>query len=179
MKTVLKFSGIISAVIAIVAFILLLATPALSYTVASNFSADKTVTNVSGTLAIFGGEQKTFLGTFKWYPTWAGLLAFILIIVALVILCCAIILPLLKVKALEKFAGVLNLVAVISLILAGIFAFCIVAAYKAANGDASGASFLGTASYSIGAGWVIAGILSIVAGVFAVLPAAFDFLGKK
>ena len=179
MKTLLKYSGIISAVLAIVAFILLLATPALSYTVASNFSSDKSVTEVAGTLAIFGGEQKMFLGTFKWYPTWAGLLAFIFIIVALIILICAIILPLLKVKALDKFAGALNLVAVISLILAGIFAFCIVAAYKAANGDASGAGFLTTASYSIGAGWVIAGILSIVAGVFAVLPAATDFISKK
>ena len=178
MKTVLKFSGIISAVIAIVAFILILACPGVI--TKGNFSGNE-VQN-SGTLCIFGGEGKGIILTYKYSATWAGLLAFILIIVALVILCCAIILPLLKVKVLDKFAGVLNLVAVISLILAGIFAFCIVAAFKAANRDGVASAYgvtVNTLTFSIGAGWVIAGILSIVAGVFAVLPAAFDLFGKK
>lgn len=178
MKTVLKFSGIISAVIAIVAFILILACPGVI--TKGNFSGNEV--QYSGTLCIFGGEVKGIILTYKYSATWAGLLAFILIIVALVILCCAIILPLLKVKVLDKFAGVLNLVAVISLILAGIFAFCIVAAFKAANGDGVASAYgvtVNTLTFSIGAGWVIAGILSIVAGVFAVLPAAFDLFGKK
>ena len=173
MKTLLKYSGIISAVLAIVAFILLLATPAFTYTVKDNILGTKKSADIAGATAIFGGTDA------KYAATWAGLLAFILIIVALVILICAIVLPLLKVKALDKFAGALNLVAVISLILAGVFAFCIVAAFKAANGDASGSSWIGSATYTIGAGWVIAGIIAIVAGVFAILPAACDFISKK
>lgn len=173
MKVVLKFSGIISAVLAIVAFILLLATPGVKYTASVALLGSGTA-EVAGTACIFGGTDA------KYASTWAGLLAFILVIVALVILCAGIILPLLKVKALDKFAGVLNLVAVVSLIVAGIFAFCIVAAFKAANGDASGSiANLASASYSIGAGWVISGILLIAAGVFAVLPAVADFRSKK
>ena len=177
MKVLLKYSGIISAVLAIVAFILLLATPGVNVK-ASNFVTGAKTYNISGTTSIFGGSKAEFA------PTWAGLLAFILILVALLILCCAIVLPLLKIKASNKVAGALNLVAVIALILAGVFAFCVVAAFKAANGDNThSASLFGfsisEAKYVIGAGWVIAGILSICAGVFAILPAAADFVSKK
>ena len=172
MKTLLKYSGIISAVLAIVAFILLLATPGVILTLKSS-NADY---DASGAVCIFGGDFKTTIFLYKCVATWAGLLAFILIIVALVILICAIVLPLLKVKALDKFAGALNLVAVISLILAGVFAFCIVAAFKSANKDVI---VFNLYDVTIGAGWVIAGIIAIVAGVFAILPAACDFISKK
>jgi len=174
MKTVLKYSGIISAVLAIVAFILLLATPGVKYTMSSGLIGSSGTTSVAGTACIFGGTDA------KYSSTWAGLLAFILVVVALVILIAAIILPMLKVKALDKFAGVLNIVAVLSLICAGIFAFCIVAAFKAANGDGSinGGSIL-QANYSIGAGWVISGIILIAAGAFAVAPTIADFASKK
>ena len=180
MKTLLKFSGIISAVLAIVAFILLLATPGVTITAKENIFGSKDTSTVAGTFCIFGGKEKIneYL-SINYAATWAGVLAFILILVALVILICAIILPLLKVKALDKFAGVLNLVAVISLILAGVFAFCIVAAFKAANKVKDASNFLGSSTYGIGAGWVVVGIIAIVAGVFAVLPAASDFISKK
>lgn len=175
MKTVLKYSGIISAVLAIVAFILLLATPGVKYTTTQNvIGSSSSTTSIAGTACIFGGTDA------KYASTWAGLLAFILVVVALVILCAGIILPMLKVKALDKFAGVLNLVAVLSLICAGIFAFCIVAAFKSANGDVGfsiGNALSGT--YSIGAGWVISGIILIAAGALAVAPTIADFASKK
>jgi len=167
MKTVLKFSGIIAFVLAVVAFILMMATTSVVYSIGSNS------TSVSGTVGIFGGTDA------KYAAPWAGLIAWILIIVALLILCSAIVLPLLKVKALDKFAGLLNLVAVIALVVAGVFMFLEVTAWKAANGDLSFSAFGVNGSYSLGAGWVIAGIISIVAGVVAVLPAAADFLDKK
>lgn len=169
MKTLLKYSGIISAVLAIVAFILLLVTPGVS---GKNAVGS---TDFVGAACIFGGDVKDGIVVFPCSGTWAGILAFILIIVALVILICAIVLPLLKVKAFTKVAGALNLVAVIALILAGIFAFCIVGAFTSVNTDLVFKGY----NYSIGAGWVIAGILSIVAGVFAILPAAVDFVSKK
>ena len=175
MKVVLKYSGIISFVLAVVAFILLLATPGVKYTTSQNIIGNSSGTySVAGTACIFGGTDA------KYASTWAGLLAFILVIIALIILCAGIILPLVKVKALDKFAGILNLVAVASLIVAGVFAFCIVAAFKAANGDASGSISVGgidlaKATYSLGIGWIISGILLIASGVFAVLPAIADF----
>jgi hypothetical protein len=129
--------------------------------------------NIEGTTCIFGKTTSTFGVEVKLYATWAGLLAFILVVVALVILLAAFILPLLKVKALDKFAGVLNLVAVVSLIVAGVFMFCIIPAYEAANG-----AFV-FVEPGIGAGWVIGAILAIVGGFVAILPAVFDFLGKK
>lgn len=161
MKTFLKFSGIISFVLAVVAFILFLATPGLAYK-NGNLSY-----SIQGTVAIFGGT----VNYVKYAATWAGLLVFILTIVALIILCAGIVLPLLKVKALDKFAGILNLVAVVCLVLAGIFAFCIVAAFKGANSV--------VLDYGIGAGWVIAGIISIVAGCIACAPAIVDLTSKK
>ena len=175
MKTVLKFSGIIAFVLAVVAFILMMATTSVVYTTNVNvpgLGSGSHSSSVSGTVGIFGDDH--------FAAPWAGLIAWILIIVALLILCSAIVLPLLKVKALDKFAGILNLVAVIALVVAGVFMFLEVTAWTAANGD--GSYSLGSAlngSYSLGAGWVIAGIISIVAGVVAVLPAAADFLDKK
>ena len=175
MKTVLKYSGIISAVLAIVAFILLLATPGVKYTTTQNvIGSSSSTTSIAGTVCIFGGTDA------KYASTWAGLLAFILVVIALVILIAAIILPMLKVKALDKFAGVLNLVAVLSLICAGIFAFCIVAAFKAANGDVGfSIGNAVSATYSIGAGWVISGIILIAAGALAIAPTIADFVSKK
>lgn len=177
MKTVLKFSGIIAFVLAVVAFILMMATTSVVYTTNVNvpgIGSGSHSSTASGIVGIFGGTDAGYAAP------WAGLIAWILIIVALLILCSAIVLPLLKVKALDKFAGLLNLVAVIALVVAGVFMFLEVTAWTAANGD--GSYSLGSAlngSYSLGAGWVIAGIISIVAGVVAVLPAAADFLDKK
>lgn len=160
MKTFLKFSGVIALALGVVALILMLVSPGI---VADNLV--NALYDFSGTTCIFGKGD-------YFAPTWAGLLAFILVVVALVILLAAFILPLLKVKALDKFAGVLNLVAVVSLIVAGVFMFCIVPAYEAANGGLPG-------NPGVGAGWVIGAILAIVGGFVAIAPAAADFISKK
>ena len=171
MKKVLKFSPICAAVIAIISFILMMATAALhaeTDVLGSTVSSD-----IAGTTAIFGKTTSTAFGDVVTKLSWAGLLAWILVIVAIVILLAGFILPLLKVHALDKFVGVFNLVAVVALVLAGVFMFIIVPTFAAANGweNANG--------WSIGAGWVIGGILAIVAGVVAILPTAMDFIGEK
>lgn len=174
MKNVLKFSGVIAAVLAIVSFILLLACPSVTATVTVlGYSSTSSYSGISG---IFGGGTTTIGDTtteIDAAAVWTGILAFVLILVALVIIIAGIVLPLLKVTALEKVAGILNLVAVICLILAGVFTFCEVPAFVSANGGSS------TDGFALGAGWIFSGILSIVAGVFAILPAAFDFIGGK
>lgn len=169
MKKFLKYSGIIAAILAIVAFILMLACPAVR-------SGDDIV--AKGTTVLFGKKETstvlgvTFTGETK--LAWSALVGWIFVIVALIILLLGIILPLVKVTALEKFAGVLNLVAVVLLIVAGVFAFISLSVFCTANGLDSVPE-----KWSLGAGWVIAGILAIVGGVVAILPAVVDLIGKK
>jgi amino acid transporter len=105
--------------------------------------------------------------------TWSAIIAWILMMAAVVILLLGVILPLFKVKALTKFAGLLNLIVVIALVVAGIFMFIQVPTFLGAAGrsDASG--------YALGAGWIISAIVAIVAGVCAILPAAVDLASKK
>ena len=172
MKKVLQFAGLISLVLAVVAFVLMLATPAIVLTSGNNQYIYK------GTVVLFGSKEAiTFagfnLGTAETKLAPLALIAFILVIVGLVIVALGVILPLLKVKALEKFAGILNLVALVCFVLAGIFMFCVVPNFFAAN-EADVPNSAG-----IGAGWVIGGILAIAAGAFAILPAAAAFFAKK
>ena len=163
MKKVLKYSGIISLILAAIAFILMMATNA----VIQGSGSVQVVT--AGTTAIFG--KSGTLVDMK--PSVLALLGWILILVGLIIVLLGVILPLLKVTALEKFAGILNLAAVICFVLGGIFMFLVVPTFYGAN-DMDVPN-----NASIGAGWVIGGILAIAGGVFAILPAAMDFIGKK
>lgn len=166
MKKYLKYSGIIAALFAVVAFILMMATPGMKYV------SGNSVYNYPGTLVIFGGTQEGLLLNIEYKLAATALIAWILILAAVVILLLGVILPLLKVNALQKFAGVLNLVAVIALVVGGILLFFSKAAFISVNE-------MSTDNAHLGGGWVAAGILAIFAGCFAILPAAFDFIGKK
>lgn len=175
MKKFLKFSGFVAAVLGIVAFILVMAAPAL---IVKNSLG---TASFDGIVAIFGKKEGLTAADALYLTNSDGvivlaplaLIGWILLLSALLIVLIGIILPLLKVHALDKIAGVLNLIAVGAFIVAGIFFFTVVGNLFAANGRdiANGAA--------IGAGWVIAGILAILAGVCAILPAAVDFIGKK
>ena len=177
MKKALKFSGLVAAVLATLAFILMMFTPALTAKGAltgGNYE-------LAGTAAIFGkaddltlGEAAVFCNKDGVIPaTWSAITAWILMMAAVVILLLGVILPLFKVKALTKFAGLLNLIVVVFLVLAGTFMFIQVPTFLAFAGksDASG--------YALGAGWIISAIIAIVAGVCAILPAAVDLASKK
>ena len=169
MKKYLKFAGAVAFVFALVAFILMMATHSL-------VAKDNSGTWFSGISAIFGNGRLAlagFEGDSDAKLAWTALIAWILELVALLILCAGVVLPLLKVKALDKFAGVLNLVAVIALVTAGILTFLTVPVFGAAN------DWNSTKDWLLGAGWVVAGILAIIGGAIAILPAAVDFLGKK
>ena len=167
MKTFLKFSGAISALLALVTFILMMATPSVVYTE----NVLKTIHEIPGVNGIFGSAD--------YGPAWAGLLAWIFVLVSLLILVAGVVLPLLKVKGIEKIAGILNLVAVLLLVTAGIFMFCEAPAFTAVAGDASFSWGGAAGGYGLGAGWVIGAILSIGAGAIALLPTIMDFVSKK
>ncbi len=169
MKKLLQFSGLISLVLAIVAFILMMATNA----VIQGSGNLQVVT--AGTTAIFGKSENIIGGlnsVTKASPL--ALIGWILMIVGMIIVCLGVVLPLLKINALEKFSGILDIVALACFVVAGIFMFLVVPTFWAANSDADLPN-----NISIGAGWVIGGILAIVAGAFAILPAVAAFLGKK
>ena len=175
MKKALKFSGLAALVFALVAFILLMASHSVVY-------ADNTANWYSGISAVFGNgtAQVDVMGWSKSGAVdaklaWPALIGWILILVAMIILCAGVVLPLLKVKALDKFAGVLNLVAVGSLVAAGILIFFTEPAFGAAN-EWSEESIK---AWTLGGGYIAAGILAIVGGALAILPAAVDFIGKK
>ena len=115
MKKALKFSGLAALVFALVAFILLMASHSVVY-------ADNTANWYSGISAVFGNgtAQVDIMGWSKSGAVdaklaWPALIGWILVLVAMIILLAGVVLPLLKIKALDKFAGVLNLVAVASL----------------------------------------------------------------
>lgn len=163
MKKLLKYSGFISLVLVVVAFILMMATDSVIVG-SGNFQI-----HYSGVNAIFGNKDSYLAPN----PSVLALLAWIFILAGLVIVLLGIILPLLKINTLQKFAGVLNLVAVLLFVVAGVFMFIVVPTFASAN------SWGSTNDVYIGAGWVIGGILAIVGGVFAILPAVADFLGKK
>jgi hypothetical protein len=168
MKKVLQFAGLISLVLGVVAFILMMATPAVIQPLVGD-----TQTVYAGTTAIFGKTDSTILGDVVTKPSVLALIGWILLLVAMIIVALGVILPLFKVKALEKFSGILDIVSLACFVVGGIFMFLVVPTFYSANGWDVGDKT------QIGAGWVIGGIIAIAAGAFAILPAAAAFFGKK
>ena len=153
MKKFLEISGFVALLVAIVGFVLMMATPAIV-----TKDADVLIT---GTEAIFGSKYTE--------PATLALLAWIFGLLAILVLAAALILPLLKVKVLDKYIGFINLGICLFFVLVGIFMFCVRASWANSNINAG----------YIGAGWVIGGILFFVAGGVLMLPAILSLVKKK
>ena len=172
MKNVLKFSGAIAFVLGLVAFILMMATNSI-VSLGDNLSGF-----YSGTAALFGnGSYKLASGggslvlDFSGTLAWNALLGWIFTICGLLLTCFGLILPFLKNKTLDKFAGLLNLIGVALFAVGGVLLFFTVPAFAAAND-------VNLDKWGLGAGWVIAGILYLVAAGFAALPVVAQILKK-
>ena len=166
MKKVLPFAGLIAFVLALVAFILLMATPGI---VATNGDGA-----VKGTIAIFGGNEKIWGAlAIEYKGSVLALIGWILLLVGLLAACAGAIGGLLKVKALQNLGTVFALVAAGCFLVAGIFFFLVVPTWYAAN-DLNVPD-----NVAIGAGWVVAAILTLVAAAAAALPVILRLLGKK
>ena len=185
MKKFLQFSGLIAAVIAIAGFVLMMACPSVKDPVYIGEKLLGTIV-IPGTSGIFGGDwpstgNATVDAVLKYFgatinPTPSAIIAFVLMIVGMAILVIGAILPILKIKALNKFAGLLNLIAVLALVAAGVLIFVQIPCFLGAQ--AAEGSEVSTEGWKLGAGWLIAGICAIVAGVLAIAPAFADFLAK-
>ena len=173
MKKFLQYSGIISAVLALVGFILLIACNGVvfkGYESYTYYNAGATLFG-SGKFSI-GDSNGVIVSNFNGQPSGAALVAWIFSLVALLALICGVVLPLLKVKLSAKVFGIVNLCAVVLLVTAGIVVFFTVPSFKGNNG-------LSSEDLALGAGYVIAGILYIVGGAVAICPAVVDFISKK
>ena len=153
MKKFLEFAGFCALGLALVGFILMMATPAVV-----TKDADALL---KGTEAIFGGKN--------FDPVILALLAWIFGLLGILVLCALVVLPLLKIKALDKFAGLIAFGLCALFLVVGIFMFCVRAS---ANADS-----LFNIGY-IGAGWVIGGILFVLAGLVVALPGLMKLLKK-
>ena len=157
MKKFLQFSGLIAAALALAAFIFLLAGNGLIYK-SGNFSHV-----IPGTNVIFGGDYDLAA---------TALIGWILVLLSMLALLVVSVLPLLKVKALDKFAGLITLCAAGLLLVAAILIFCSKAAFVGANGSLFD-------NYSLTFAFVFAGILSVLGACVAALPAVMNLVGKK
>ena len=170
MKTFLKYSGFLAAVIAVVGFILMMTTPAFAY-----FPKDSDPLYITSTQALFGEDTFALgLKTGHINAVWSATLGWILAIVGVVALICGVILPLLK---LEKFAGLVNLIALCALVIGGVFVFISQPCTFTLKGASEASEVY--KDYALNATWVIAGILYLVAGGLAIFPTAMDIFGGK
>ena len=165
LKKILPFTGLIAAVLAIVTLILMMACPVGVYTASSG---DKSY--VSGIAAIFGETKELGFGISSTIKLgWAGLLGWILIVVAILALIVAAVLQFVLKKK-PQLGSILAIVAGVCAIVAGIFCFCGLAAVNSANvTEVSGTKIYMFNDYNLGAGWVIAGILGLCAGGVALI----------
>lgn len=173
MKKALKFAGLAAFVLALVAFILLMATNGVLFKYEGTLVSGES--SAAGTTVLFGKTEHTVLGDLVTKAAPMALIGWILIILALVALCLGVILPLLKVKGSEKLAGLLNMAAALVLVVAGVLLFFTVSSFTSANEVNKEL----VKYYHLGGGWIVAAILAILGGVVAVVPACVDFLGKK
>lgn len=159
MKKFLKYVGLGSVLLAVIALILILSTPVATIKVGSS------TLSTSGTYAIFGHKGGSPLDP-DISLAWTGLLAFIFIVLATLAEVVVVVLPLLKVNALAKVEKFVHLGVALLLLVAGIFVFCTKGALSAANSN-----FFD--DYTIGAGFVIAGILLVLGSLTALVPVLF------
>ena len=151
--------------LAVVALVLLMATPGVKYSLSTLIGGVENP--IAGIACIFGSSDP------KVNLTWTGLLSFIFIAVAILLLCVLCVFLVTKKKF--AFANLCKIIIAGLLIAAGVFVFFTVPAFTGANGDGSfAAGSIANAKYSIGAGWVIGAIVSIAAGAIAGVEVALD-----
>lgn len=112
-------------------------------------------------------------------PTFAGLTAFLLMVISLCLILSGIVLPLLKFKDFSNLSSIFNFVAVGLLFISGILILNIVPSYISAAGDNSfAAEILDSGYYTIGIYWIFSGVLSLIASLFNIIPSICNLVIK-
>lgn len=162
MKIFLKYANFIAAGLLLLAFIFTLAFPGVIQVFKTGSTT--TTTPFAGGQCIFGG------GDMSLKATWVGIISFIFVILALLATAALIILPLLKITALDKYATLITYAVAALVFLTGIFTFCIVPAFCGANGVEGIKTSYSTGYFAIGGGWFFAGIFYILSALSSVAP---------
>ena len=159
MKNYLKYTGVCAAILAIVSFILILCTAAIK--------SDTLLGDIDGEDALFGFKVLTV----EYKGASAGIFGFILLLASIILLVVGAILPALN-KHFNGIAGILNLIAAIALIVAGIFILCTKNSWYDVNKDNLASA---KSAFDLSVTYAISGVIAIVAGCIAALPAISDF----
>ena len=172
MKKYLRFANLAAALLALVGFILIMATHI------ANYKNGNLTGYYEGANAIFGAGKvsssyggTTVTSNFDEKLAWSGLLAWIFALLAILALVVVGVLPLLKVSALAKVEGFVVLGAAALLLIAAIFVFVTKSVFFSVNE-------YNATNFSVGAGWVIGGVLFILAAAVAACPVVLKLLGK-
>ena len=182
LKKLFKYAPICALVLAIAAFIFMMAAHSLEYHASGSLGSGAAW--FSGAAVIFGkgpmwssvsilGFGGSGDGTFEGTLAWNALLAFIFFIVALIALLVSAVSVFVKINVLEKFGGIIALVAAGLLLVGGIFLFFTLASFSAAN------EWNSVSGWNLGFGWVFAGSLAILGGVVSAFPAVLALIEKK
>lgn len=174
MKKLLKFAPLCALLLAIVAFILVLATHSIEYSngnLKGWYDGPAALFGKGKSLGAWGGLS--VVGEFEGKAAWNAVLAFIFFIIALVALLLSSVMVFIKIKALEKFGGIIALVAGGLLLVGGIFLFFTLPAFAAAN------EWNNTNNFALGGGWVVAAILALIGGIVSACPAVLALVEKK
>lgn len=165
MKKVVKFTGFCAALLILIAFILQLSTKAVTFSDSIlGLTLSGSLSGVEGTFGKSADEIKA---------TWSAIVAFVLLILVFLTFVCTTLLPLLKVKVSDKILAICNCAAVVLAIVAAIFLFIEVPCFLKANDIDTKDGF------SLGAGWIVAGILSILGGLVGAISPVFALIGHK
>lgn len=159
-------AGPLAMVLILVAFILQMATPGIH--ISGTFLIWNVSNDIDGVKIIFGSSDP------KAVLSWSALIAWIFFILTFAVLAALLVFDIIKFAGVEKAAKKMNmdaakllliirLAVAVLLIVAAIFIFIAVPTFASAN-DAS------TNGLSLNAGWIIAGILAILAAIAVPLP---------
>ena len=158
MKKYIPFLAICSFILGVVAFVLMMTTNAV---VRDSLAYE-------GTTVLFGKTTNLYVVDVYTHGAPVALVAWILLIVAMLTSAIASILPLALPKH-KSLAGVANALTFAMLLTSGV----LVLFTKNSFGSANGADF---SSWNLGGGYITASILSFVGAGTSAIPAAFAFL---
>ena len=175
MKKALKFASLCAGLLAIAAFVLLIATESLTHTYTALSVSFHDL--YSAPAVLFGNGNMVIANVsanFEGTLAWNALVAWILTGAAGILSLVSFIGSSVKAKKVLKFSGLISLLSAGLLIAAGILLFFTKSVFYNANGWGNIND-----AYNLSATWIIAGIASILGGLISALPSVFAIVGKK
>jgi len=155
-----KWGIYLSLFLTVIAFILMMATPAFYFKFGKHYYEE------SGIVAIFG--DKDFI--YNPYCSPAALIAWIIGLLGIIVLIALIGWSFLGGEIEARYKGIVELIFAFGFVIAGILVFLVVPTYFGANGEKDVTSF-----YHICGGWIASALLYIFSGLTLAIPGYLNF----